>query len=183
VTGEIRGAVPRITPLPAGRSAERDAPTRTRPLRRLVPDLHRRHPRPTRTSLLQAADVSYSYDGVVNVLLDASLTGEEGTIVGLVRPNGSGKSTLIKNIFDLVHLQSGSIRIGGRDHTRATYRQSVNLPAQLSADIEGPRAAQEACASRATRHFGTVTSPSACRIRALDRTTGKVDWLTMQQCR
>ncbi|SCK06247.1 ABC transporter ATP-binding protein [Streptomyces sp. WMMB 322] len=69
-------------------------------------------------SLLNVNDVSYSYDGIVNVLLDVSLTVEEGTIVGLVGPNGSGKSTLIKNIFDLVRLQSGSIRIGGHEHAR-----------------------------------------------------------------
>nr|WP_237330039.1 ABC transporter ATP-binding protein [Streptomyces sp. BA2] len=61
-------------------------------------------------------NVSYSYDGVVNVLSEVSFTVEEGTIVGLVGPNGSGKSTLIKNIFDLVRLQSGSVRIGGHEH-------------------------------------------------------------------
>ncbi|MFJ6728007.1 ATP-binding cassette domain-containing protein [Streptomyces sp. NPDC091281] len=69
-------------------------------------------------SLLNVNDVSYSYDGIVNVLLDVSFTVEEGTIVGLVGPNGSGKSTLIRNIFDLVRLQSGTIRIGDHEHTR-----------------------------------------------------------------
>ncbi|NJQ01886.1 ABC transporter ATP-binding protein [Streptomyces zingiberis] len=68
--------------------------------------------------LLNVSSVSYSYDGVVNVLSDVSFTVEDGTIVGLVGPNGSGKSTLIKNIFDLVRLQSGAIRIGGHEHTR-----------------------------------------------------------------
>lgn len=74
-------------------------------------------------SLLNVNDVSYSYDGIVNVLLDVSFTVEEGTIVGLVGPNGSGKSTLIKNIFDLVRLQSGSIRIGGHEHARPEAKQ------------------------------------------------------------
>ncbi|WP_231328561.1 ABC transporter ATP-binding protein [Actinomadura graeca] len=63
--------------------------------------------------------VSYSYDGIVNVLADVSLSVEEGVIVGLVGPNGSGKSTLIKNIFDLLRLQSGSISIGGHKHASA----------------------------------------------------------------
>ncbi|MEE1939668.1 ABC transporter ATP-binding protein [Streptomyces sp. TRM 70361] len=67
-------------------------------------------------TLLDIRNVSYSYDGVVNVLADVSLSVEEGTIVGLVGPNGSGKSTLIKNIFDLVRLQSGSLRVGGHEH-------------------------------------------------------------------
>ncbi len=68
-------------------------------------------------SLLTVSDVSYSYDGSVNVLLDVSFSVEEGEIVGLIGPNGSGKSTLIRNVFDLVCLQSGSIRIGGKEHT------------------------------------------------------------------
>ncbi|MCS0636449.1 ABC transporter ATP-binding protein [Streptomyces sp. LP05-1] len=67
-------------------------------------------------TLLDVQNVSYSYDGIVNVLADVSFSVEEGTITGLVGPNGSGKSTLIKNIFDLVRLQSGSLRIGGHPH-------------------------------------------------------------------
>ena len=74
-------------------------------------------------SLLNVNDVSYSYDGIVNVLLDVSFTVEEGAIVGLVGPNGSGKSTLIRNIFDLVRLQSGAIRIGDHEHTRPEAKQ------------------------------------------------------------
>jgi ABC-2 type transport system ATP-binding protein len=74
-------------------------------------------------SLLNVNEVSYSYDGIVNVLLDVSFTVEEGAIVGLVGPNGSGKSTLIRNIFDLVHLQSGSIRIGDHEHARPEAKQ------------------------------------------------------------
>ncbi|NEC18289.1 ATP-binding cassette domain-containing protein [Streptomyces parvus] len=74
-------------------------------------------------SLLNVNDVSYSYDGIVNVLLDVSFTVEEGAIVGLVGPNGSGKSTLIRNVFDLVALQSGSIQIGGHGHDRPEAKQ------------------------------------------------------------
>jgi len=68
-------------------------------------------------SLLTVDDVSYSYDGIVNALLNISVTVDEGTIVGLIGPNGSGKSTLIKNIFDLLSLQSGAIQIGGHEHS------------------------------------------------------------------
>jgi ABC-2 type transport system ATP-binding protein len=67
-------------------------------------------------SRLEVRDVSYSYDGVINVLANVSFSIEDGTIVGLVGPNGSGKSTLIKNIFDLLSLQSGAIRMGGHEH-------------------------------------------------------------------
>lgn len=70
-------------------------------------------------SQLDVKNVSYSYDGIVNVLADVSFSVEEGTIVGLVGPNGSGKSTLIKNIFDLLRLQSGSLHVGGHEHASA----------------------------------------------------------------
>ncbi|MBP2329746.1 ABC-2 type transport system ATP-binding protein [Kibdelosporangium banguiense] len=67
-------------------------------------------------NLLDVQNVSYSYDGVINVLADVSFSVEEEAIVGLVGPNGSGKSTLIKNIFDLLRFQSGSLRVGGYEH-------------------------------------------------------------------
>jgi ABC-2 type transport system ATP-binding protein len=68
-------------------------------------------------TLLEVRDLTYSYDGIVNVLADVSFSIDEGTVVGLVGPNGSGKSTLIKNIFDLVRKQSGSIRLDGHENS------------------------------------------------------------------
>jgi ABC-2 type transport system ATP-binding protein len=73
-------------------------------------------------SRLDVNHVSYSYDGVINALADVSFSVDEGTIVGLIGPNGSGKSTLIKNIFDLLHLQSGGIRVGGHQHSSAAAK-------------------------------------------------------------
>lgn len=75
---------------------------------------------------LDVQNVSYSYDGLVNVLADVSFSIDEGTIVGLIGPNGSGKSTLIKNIFDLLSLQSGSIRVGGHEHA-TTAAKSLGM--------------------------------------------------------
>jgi energy-coupling factor transporter ATP-binding protein EcfA2 len=80
---------------------------------------------------LDVKNVSYSYDGVVNVLVEVSFSVEEGTIVGLVGPNGSGKSTLIKNIFDLVRLQEGAIRVGGHEHASA---EAKSIPHDLLPD-------------------------------------------------
>lgn len=67
-------------------------------------------------SRLEVRNVRYSYDGFLNVLENVSLSIGEGTIVGLIGPNGSGKSTLIKNIFDLLRLQSGTVSVGGFEH-------------------------------------------------------------------
>ncbi|MFJ5231072.1 ATP-binding cassette domain-containing protein [Kitasatospora sp. NPDC088391] len=76
-------------------------------------------------SLLNVQDLSFSYDGMVNVLQDVSLVLEEGTITGLVGPNGSGKSTLIRNLFDLVRLQAGSVRIAGHPHDRPEAKKQA----------------------------------------------------------
>lgn len=73
-------------------------------------------------SRLEVDNVSYSYDGVINVLADVSFSMDEGEIVGLIGPNGSGKSTLIKNVFDLLRLQSGKIRVDGHDHSSAAAK-------------------------------------------------------------
>lgn len=73
-------------------------------------------------SRLAVNDLSYSYDGVLNVLQDVTFCLGEGTIVGLIGPNGSGKSTLIKNAFDLLRLQSGAITVAGHPHSGAAAR-------------------------------------------------------------
>ncbi len=42
----------------------------------------------------------------------------QGCILGLVGENGAGKSTTIKLILDMVHKDSGSILLFGKDHTK-----------------------------------------------------------------
>jgi ABC-2 type transport system ATP-binding protein len=92
------------------------------------------------TSVLEVAHLSYSYDHAVEVLADVSLSLPRGSVVGLIGPNGSGKSTLIKNVFDLLRSQSGSITLNGHPHssarakTEAMYLASNDyLPEFLSA--------------------------------------------------
>jgi ABC-2 type transport system ATP-binding protein len=76
-------------------------------------------------SRLQVTDLRYSYNGVLNVLEDVSFTIDDGTIVGLIGPNGSGKSTLIKNVFDLLDMQSGTIRVAGHEHATASAKAAA----------------------------------------------------------
>jgi ABC-2 type transport system ATP-binding protein len=67
-------------------------------------------------AVLAVEDLKYSYNGVVTVLDNVTFRVGTGSIVGLLGPNGSGKSTLIKNVFDLLRLQSGRITIDGHEH-------------------------------------------------------------------
>jgi ABC-2 type transport system ATP-binding protein len=76
-------------------------------------------------SRLQVTDLRYSYNGVLNVLEDISFTIDDGTIVGLIGPNGSGKSTLIKNVFDLLDMQSGTILLAGHEHATVAAKAAA----------------------------------------------------------
>lgn len=48
-------------------------------------------------------------------LQDISFKVERGTIMGIVGENGAGKSTIIKGILNLINLDSGEIKILGKD--------------------------------------------------------------------
>jgi ABC-2 type transport system ATP-binding protein len=74
------------------------------------------------TSVLDVAHLRYSYDSSVEVLADVSFSLSGSEVVGLIGPNGSGKSTLIKNIFDLLRSQSGSITVAGHEHASASAK-------------------------------------------------------------
>jgi len=65
------------------------------------------------TSVLDAQDLVFSYDGVRQVLRGIDLRVRKGEIVGLIGPNGSGKSTFIKLVFDLLRLKTGSLLVAG----------------------------------------------------------------------
>ena len=49
---------------------------------------------------------------------DLSFKLEPGYIMGFIGPNGSGKSTTIKMIMNLLKVDSGDIRIFGKDHVK-----------------------------------------------------------------
>lgn len=50
-----------------------------------------------------------------NILKGVSFNLEEGKVLALIGPNGSGKTTLIRTISGVLSLNSGSIRVAGRE--------------------------------------------------------------------
>ena len=77
---------------------------------------------------------------------NVSLTLPEGCIMGLIGENGAGKSTLIKLILDMLHKESGTITILGKDNTdsiKLTKEQvgvvtdEVGIPECLKAEQVG----------------------------------------------
>lgn len=63
---------------------------------------------------LEIKNVSKSFKSFK--LDNVSLTLPEGCIMGLIGENGAGKTTLIKLILDMLHKDSGTIKILGRDN-------------------------------------------------------------------
>lgn len=63
---------------------------------------------------LEIRNLTKSYPGFTLDSLNLTLPG--GCIMGLIGENGAGKSTTIKLILDMIHKDSGSIAILGRDN-------------------------------------------------------------------
>ena len=64
--------------------------------------------------------VDFSYDSK-SILHDVSLTIPEKTTVAIVGPSGSGKTTLCNLMARFWDVQSGSVRLGGRDVREYSY--------------------------------------------------------------
>lgn len=82
--------------------------------------------------ILDIHDVSKRYG---DFLLDGvTLRLEEGFIMGLVGPNGAGKTTLIKLILNLIHRDSGSIKIFGEEITS----REMEIKQKIGFVLDGP---------------------------------------------
>ena len=64
---------------------------------------------------LEIRNLTKTYPGFA--LDNLSLILPSGCIMGLIGENGAGKSTTIKLILDMIHKDSGSIIILGKDNT------------------------------------------------------------------
>ena len=63
--------------------------------------------------LIEVKNLNKTYPGFS--LKDVSFKVPGGCIMGLIGENGAGKSTTIKAILDLIHTDSGNIRVLGKD--------------------------------------------------------------------
>ncbi|MEE2657407.1 MAG: ABC transporter ATP-binding protein, partial [Candidatus Latescibacterota bacterium] len=73
--------------------------------------------------LLSLASVSAGYYPGTPVLSDIDLAVSQGEFLGLIGPNGSGKSTLLRVIAGVLAVQTGCIRLDGRELSQISRRQ------------------------------------------------------------
>ena len=69
---------------------------------------------------LELKNVCKQYDGFA--LKDVNIALPQGCIMGFIGENGAGKSTTIKLIMDLIHRDSGEIKVLGKDCLLYTSR-------------------------------------------------------------
>ncbi len=83
---------------------------------------------------IQGLSVSYERKRVLsNIYLEI----EEGSICGVVGPNGAGKSTLFKSILQLIDINSGVIKILGKDF-KEVRRKIAYVPQKDDVDWNFP---------------------------------------------
>ena len=78
-------------------------------------------------------NVSFSYDGVIEVLHNVSLDVAAGETIAVVGPSGGGKSTLCQLIPRFYEVTAGSVSIDGQDVRRLTQkslRRSIGIVQQ-----------------------------------------------------
>jgi ATP-binding cassette subfamily B protein len=78
-------------------------------------------------------DVTFSYDGVRNVLAGVNFDVAPGEMIGLVGPSGGGKTTLVNLICRFYDVKDGAVRIDGtdvRDLQIASLRRQIGVVLQ-----------------------------------------------------
>ncbi len=82
---------------------------------------------------ISVENVSFTYDGDLDVLHDVSLEVEPGETVAIVGPSGGGKTTLCQLIPRFYDVSTGAIRIDGmdiRDVTQQSLHRSIGIVQQ-----------------------------------------------------
>ena len=82
---------------------------------------------------IHVEDVSFAYDGDLDVLHNVSLHVQPGETVAIVGPSGGGKSTLCQLIPRFYEVSSGSISIDGmdiRDVTQTSIHKNIGIVQQ-----------------------------------------------------
>jgi ATP-binding cassette subfamily B protein len=91
----------------------------------------------TRVEPLQGSvsfeDVTFTYDGIRNILKGVTFDVKPGEMIGLVGPSGGGKTTLVNLICRFYDVKTGRIRIDGldvKDHDLGLLRRQIGVVLQ-----------------------------------------------------
>jgi len=85
--------------------------------------------------VLQFEDVSFSFNGITNVLENISFTVHPGRTLGIVGPSGAGKSTIAQLIPRFYDVSAGRITIDGQDIREVTLDSLRNAVGLIQQDV------------------------------------------------
>ena len=71
--------------------------------------------------MLEAADLSFAYNGSKPILNKVNVRLESGKVCGLTAPSGSGKTTLAKVLCNHLPVQGGTVRVNQQPLPRKTF--------------------------------------------------------------
>ena len=74
-------------------------------------------------NLIEIRNLTFSYDGKIDVLKDVSFDVEAGKYISIIGHNGSGKSTISKLIIGLLASKEGQITAFGKPLTKQNVRE------------------------------------------------------------
>ena len=95
-------------------------------------------------NIIEVKDVSFTYDGIENVLENISLEIHQGDYIGFIGPNGAGKTTLFKIILHLLSPNGGTVKLFGqevnvfKDWHKVGYvpQKATNFDANFPANVQ-----------------------------------------------
>jgi len=124
---------------------------------------------------IDVQDLTVSYDGN-EVLQHISFSIKSGQLIGIIGPNGAGKSTLIKGMLDLIHRDSGDVRIDGKKITKMR-KQIAYVPQRSNIDWDFPILVRDTVLLGTYPKLGLFKRPTKTDKKWADECLDKVNML------
>ncbi|WP_409301714.1 metal ABC transporter ATP-binding protein [Peribacillus sp. SCS-155] len=131
--------------------------------------------------IIKVEHVSYKYAKDL-VLENVSLDVPRGSFLAIVGPNGSGKSTLLKLLLGLHRLQSGSIKLFGKDIRQFKDWQRIGFVSQKANSFNSgfPATVFEVVLSGLTKKVGLFKFPGKQHKERVNEALEAVDMLAFK---
>lgn len=117
------------------------------------------------------------------IIRDVSLHLEAGCVLALIGPNGCGKTTFIRAVSGVLPLQSGVVKMQGRDIAHVSTQQRARLVSVVPQARSIPAAftAEEVVALGRTPHLDWLGRISVHDQEVIDEALEKMDLLQLRE--
>ncbi len=128
--------------------------------------------------VIEAQNIKYRYSKDL-VLNEFSLKVEQNEIVGIIGPNGSGKTTVIKLLSRVLHPESGSIMLLGRNIADMSQKEIAKLVAVVpqGTSIAFPFTVREIVLMGRSPHLGLLQIERESDLKIVDHALALTDSL------